>query len=133
MRLRRTPTPVPGGLTVLIVEDHPDAGESLGELLALDGHRVILARDGGSGLRALAAERPDVLVCDLGLPDLPGHEVIRAARAAGTAPSLAVSISGFATAEDEGRALEAGFAVHLAKPSVEALRTLLARAAAERP
>jgi DNA-binding response OmpR family regulator len=117
---------------VLIVEDHPDAGESLAELLALEGHAVLHAGDGRSGLAALADARPDVLLCDQGLPDMAGHVLLRAARAAGSAPPLALSMSGDSDPEDEARALDAGFAAHLLKPlPLDALRALL-RAAAGR-
>lgn len=119
-------------LRVLIVEDHPDAGESLGELLELEGHRVLHAKDGRTALALLRAERPDALVCDLGLPDLSGHEVMRAARAGGFAPGVAVSISGYAGAEDEARALEAGFEAHFQKPAHDALIAHLALAADRR-
>lgn len=130
MRLLHTPAPSPAPaprvLRILIVEDHPDAGESLGELLELEGHRVLHAKDGRTALALLRAERPDALVCDLGLPDLSGHEVLLAARAGGFAPPIAVSISGYVAAEDEARALAAGFAAHFPKPAHDPLIAHLA-------
>ena len=116
-------------LRVLVVDDDPDAVESLGELLELEGHRVLQARDGRSALALLEAERPDALVCDLGLPDVSGHEVIRVAREHGFAPRVAVSMSGYAAPEDEARALAAGFAAHFQKPGCAALIAHLASAA----
>ena len=65
---------------VLVIEDNVDAGESLAEVLALDGHEVKLARDGRSG-RTMAREmRPQVIVCDIGLLDIDGYEVARELR-----------------------------------------------------
>jgi CheY-like chemotaxis protein len=117
-------------LRILVVDDHPGAGESLGELLALDGHRVIHASDGRRGLALLAEERPDVLVCDLELPDMRGHELLSAAREADVAPRLALSMSGYAHPDEEAQALGAGFAAHFQKPlPLDALRALLAAAA----
>ncbi|WP_242392421.1 hybrid sensor histidine kinase/response regulator [Anaeromyxobacter oryzisoli] len=116
------------GRHVLVVEDNPDAAQSLGDLLELFGHRVALAHDGRTGI-ALARElRPDVVLCDIGLPDVSGYEVARALRAD---PSLRgtrlVALSGYAQPEDRDRAKEAGFDAHLAKPApLERLEALIA-------
>jgi CheY-like chemotaxis protein len=100
-----------------VVEDNLDAGQSLAEVLALHGHRVHVARDGRSGV-ALARElRPEVILCDIGLPDLDGYAVARAIRAgADGRPVRLVALSGYAQPEDRQRASEAGFDAHVAKP-----------------
>jgi PAS domain S-box-containing protein len=107
-----------GGLDVLVIEDHLDAGETLVEVLRLEGHRARLARDGRSGLALARAARPDVILCDLGLPDVDGFEVAAAVRAN---PALRatrlVALSGYAQPEDRRRSAEAGFDAHLAKPA----------------
>jgi len=112
---------------VLLIEDNVDAAESLAELLRLDGHEVEIAPDGRSGLDRARAFAPEVVLCDLGLPDLSGYEVARALRAE---PALAgtrlVAVSGYAQREDRARALEAGFDAHVAKPApFEELAALL--------
>jgi CheY-like chemotaxis protein len=120
-----------GGALVLLVEDNVDAALTLADLLRMEGHRVEVSHDGRAGL-ALARElRPQVVLCDLGLPDLDGFELARALRAEPrTRSSLLVAVSGYAQPEDVQRALAAGFDAHLAKPpSLNLLRALLARAA----
>jgi PAS domain S-box-containing protein len=103
---------------VLVIEDQLDAGQSLAEILELEGHRVGLARDGQSGV-ALARElRPDVVLCDIGLPDVDGYEVARTLRLeASLGHTCLVALSGYAQPDDRRRAREAGFDVHLAKPA----------------
>jgi PAS domain S-box-containing protein len=106
-----------GRRLVVIVEDNVDAGATLGEILELSGHRVHLARDARAGL-ALARElHPDLVLCDIGLPDMDGYDFARAVR---RDPALArtrlIAVTGYAQAEDRARALEAGFDAHLAKP-----------------
>jgi PAS domain S-box-containing protein len=123
--------PAASGLSVLIVEDHQDAGASLADLLEQSGHEVRLVATGRAGIDAALQRPPDVLICDVGLPDLSGHEVIRAIRAALPAGGVfAVALTGYAQPEDRARAFEAGFDAHLAKPpALDALRALLAAAA----
>ncbi|HEX9243737.1 MAG TPA: ATP-binding protein [Anaeromyxobacter sp.] len=113
---------------VVVIEDDADAAEALADVLGLLGHRVRVARDGRSGL-ALARERmPDVILCDIGLPDMDGYEVARTVRGVGSARGTRlVALTGYAQPEDRQRALEAGFDAHLAKPpDPEALARALA-------
>jgi PAS domain S-box-containing protein len=126
----RERAPAPGGArrVVLVIEDHVDAGQTLAEVLELAGHEVRVARDGGSGV-ALARElRPDVVLCDIGLPDLDGYDVARALRADETLRATRlVALSGYAQPEDRKRAREAGFDAHIAKPpDVDELMNVLA-------
>ncbi|WP_242337763.1 MULTISPECIES: PAS domain-containing protein [unclassified Anaeromyxobacter] len=117
----------PTGRSVLIVEDNLDAGQSLADLLELSGHRVALARDGRTGI-ALAGElRPDVVLCDIGLPDMSGFDVARALRAdERLRRTRLVALSGYAQREDLEKAREAGFDAHLPKPPpLERLEALL--------
>jgi signal transduction histidine kinase len=114
-------------LLVLVIEDNVDAGQGLGDLLELRGHRVRVARDGRSGLAAAREARPDVVVCDLGLPDMSGFDVARALRGDERLRSTRlIALSGYAQHEDRQRAREAGFDAHVAKPpDVEELMNLL--------
>jgi PAS domain S-box-containing protein len=119
------------GLSVLVVEDHEDAGSSLADVLELLGHRVQLVSSGRAGVKAASAHMPDVLICDLGLPDMDGHQVIRAIRELPSARGLfGIALTGLAQPSDRQEALSSGFDAHLAKPaSVEELEALLAEAA----
>src|SRR5436305_418558 len=63
--------------SVLVVEDNLDAGETLKDLLEIGGHRVWLARDGRSAVALAREHRPEVVICDIGLPDMSGYEVAR--------------------------------------------------------
>ncbi|HEY5677556.1 MAG TPA: PAS domain S-box protein, partial [Myxococcales bacterium] len=66
---------------VLVIEDHEDAASTLVELLEIQGHAVDVAHDGSTGVRLARERRPDVVVCDIGLPDIDGYAVARALRA----------------------------------------------------
>ncbi len=103
---------------VLIIEDNVDAAETLAQALAIEGHHPRIAHDGRSGI-ALALElKPDVVLCDLGLPDIDGYEVARALRSNGNLPrTRLVALSGYAQPEDRQRAKSAGFDAHLPKPA----------------
>lgn len=120
-----------GGLSVLIVEDNEDAGASLADLLALSGYDATVVGTGRAGVEAVAVRAPDVLICDVGLPDLTGHEVIRAIRAGPAGKELfAIALTGYAQPRDREEALEAGFDAHLPKPPpLDQLSALLARVA----
>jgi two-component system CheB/CheR fusion protein len=105
------------GKLVLVIEDNVDAGDSLADVLALSGHRVVVARDGASGIEKARATRPDVVLCDLGLPDLDGYEVARRLRSEpGLGKTRLIALSGYAQPEDRERARQAGFEAHVAKP-----------------
>jgi len=114
------PSPVrdPGSpLNILVVDDNADAAESLGLLLRMRGHRVRLAPDGPAAL-ALVREQPaDVVLLDLGLPGMDGHEVgRRLRREPGHDKALVVALTGSGTEDDRRRSREAGFDHHLVKP-----------------
>ena len=116
-----TPTPVVTAAAprrrVLVVEDNPDAAETLREMLEMSGHVVDVAADGRTAIARARAFRPGVVLCDLGLPELDGYAVARALRAdPAVAQATLVAVSGYALPDDQRRALEAGFDLHLAKP-----------------
>jgi signal transduction histidine kinase len=121
---------LPRALDIVVVDDSRDAADALVDLLRLCGHRVRLARDGRSGIALVRSAPPDVLLLDIGLPDVDGYEVARTIRAdAGLRSVLLVALSGYARPEDRARAAEAGFDAHLAKPaSLEDMEAVLARA-----
>ncbi|MGC3996431.1 MAG: response regulator [Anaeromyxobacter sp.] len=102
---------------VLVIEDNLDAAQSLADLLTLHGHHVEVAGDGRTGLALAERLRPEVVLCDLGLPDSDGLAVARALRGAdGTRAARLVALSGYGQPEDQERARAAGFDEHLTKP-----------------
>ncbi|HET8541096.1 MAG TPA: MASE1 domain-containing protein [Anaeromyxobacter sp.] len=101
---------------VLVIEDNVDAAESLKDGLELSGHEVFVAHDGQEGLARARSLRPEVVLCDIGLPGLDGYEVARRIRADPSLSPLLVAVTGYALPEDQRKAREAGFDRHLAKP-----------------
>jgi signal transduction histidine kinase/ActR/RegA family two-component response regulator len=112
---------------VLIIEDNLDAAESLREALELGAHEVEVAHSGPDGLEKARSFRPDVVLCDIGLPGMDGYEVARAVRQDPALRStFLVALSGYALPEDLEKAAAAGFQHHLAKPpSVDTLERVL--------
>ncbi len=105
-----------GPRTVLVVDDNRDAAETLAQIVELLGHRVDVAHDGAEALAKADAQRPDVVLCDIGLPGMDGYEVARRLRARRGGAIRLVAVSGYAQPEDLALASEAGFDGHLAKP-----------------
>lgn len=102
---------------ILVIEDHADAAESLRLLLEIGGHQVEVVATGEAGLNAARRFRPDLVLCDIGLPGMDGYAVARALRANGETDGIClVALSGYGRDEDRRRALEAGFDLHLTKP-----------------
>lgn len=103
---------------IVLIEDNADAAESLKLLLELNGHQVIVADDGASGLHATREARPDLVLCDIGLPgELDGYDVARAIKKDDELESVRlVAVTGYGQEEDTRRAREAGFDEHLVKP-----------------
>ncbi len=103
---------------VLIIEDNPDVGRSLADVLSTIGHDVTVARDGSAGVSLAREMKPDVVICDVGLPDMNGYEVARALRQdEALRATRLIALSGYAQPEDRERARAAGFDVHLPKPA----------------
>jgi CheY-like chemotaxis protein/anti-sigma regulatory factor (Ser/Thr protein kinase) len=115
---------------VLIVEDNPDARETLKRILELEGHRVRIAADGVAALEAVRSAPPEVALIDIGLPRMDGYELARQIRALpGDKHPYLVAVTGYGLPEDRRRTREAGFDVHLVKPvEASALAAVLARA-----
>ena len=113
---------------MLVIEDSVDAADSLREVLLFGEHQVEVAYNGPEGLARAREFKPEVVLCDIGLPSMDGHEVARAFRADdATKGAFLVALSGYALPEDLQRAHEAGFDRHLAKPpSLEEIEEALA-------
>jgi signal transduction histidine kinase/ActR/RegA family two-component response regulator len=114
---------------ILIVEDDADTREMLRLTLELDGHRVEAAATGGEAVELAAGTRPEVMIIDLGLPDIQGHEVARRVRARIGDDLYLIALTGYGRAEDVREAEAAGFDAHVLKPATSAD---LARALARR-
>jgi CheY-like chemotaxis protein len=104
---------------VLIIDDNVDGAHALGVILKLNGHEVAVAHNGPQGIEKARELRPDVVLCDIGLPGTDGYEVARAFQRDDALKRVyLVALSGYARSEDIQRASEAGFDAHLAKPPV---------------
>ncbi|HWO20219.1 MAG TPA: response regulator [Kofleriaceae bacterium] len=115
------------GLDIAVIEDNDDAADTLTLWLEEMGHRVRLARNGPDGLAMVREGRPDLVLCDVGLPGMDGVEVCRRIRAlAGERPPVMVALTGWGMEEDRRRTREAGFEHHLVKPvGPDQLRAIL--------
>jgi CheY-like chemotaxis protein len=101
-------------LRVLVVDDNADAADSLSWVLRLLGHVTQVAYDGPSAVGLAPAFRPDVVLCDLGLPgDCDGYEVGRRLRGLG---AVLVAVTGYGGEEYRRRADEAGFHAYFVRP-----------------
>jgi hypothetical protein len=111
-------------LRILLVEDHRDTQRTLSRLLTHFGHDVLTAGNKRSALELLDSGNIDVLLCDIGLPDGNGYEVVSQAKR--KQPIKAIAITGFGTEQDIRRSNEAGFDSHLVKPvDLHKLQTVL--------
>jgi PAS domain S-box-containing protein len=112
---------------ILVIDDNDDLTASLRDVLELGRHEVAVACDGPAGIALARKLRPEVVLCDIGLPGMDGYAVARALRAeAALEGALLVALSGYALPADVARAGEAGFDLHVAKPlTPEKLEELL--------
>ena len=107
------------GVHVLAVDDEEDSLGLLRTVLEAAGARVTTASSGATALATLEIATPDVLVADIGMPEMDGFELIRRIRAVSRAEVRdvpAAALTAFARSEDRTRALRQGFEMHLAKP-----------------
>jgi PAS domain S-box-containing protein len=124
-----SPTGVPRGRRMLLVDDNAAALFVLSKLIAkLGGHEIVTAADGPAALAQAKAVRPEIALLDIGLPGMDGFEVARQMR---SDPDLAgmtlIALTGYGQEEDRRKSQDAGFDRHLVKPvSIDDLRALLA-------
>lgn len=105
------------GLRVLVVEDNQDTAELLSQLLAQAGATVHTAFDGENGVASAMKAEPQVVLLDIGLPQMSGYDVARAIRAtAWGAKAFIVALTGWGQPDDRERSKQAGFDQHLVKP-----------------
>jgi signal transduction histidine kinase len=118
----------PHARRLLVVDDNRDSAESLAALLGMLGHEVREAFDGRQAIEVARAWLPDLVLLDIGMPGLTGHEVARRLRAEpGLADTTLIALTGYGSAEDRRESREAGFDGHLVKPvDFDALERILA-------
>ena len=107
------------GLRILVVDDEPDARELIERVLAECNAKVVLAASAAEALSMIEDEPPQILVCDIGMPEMDGYQLLRQVRILSRNTGVripAVALTAFAGSEDKTRALRAGFLVHVAKP-----------------
>jgi PAS domain S-box-containing protein len=105
------------GRRILVVDDNQDSAMSLAMLLELSGHEVRTAFDGLQALDAAGELRPEIVLMDLGMPNLNGYEAARRIRAQPWGePMILIAVTGWGQDEDRRRTAEAGFNGHLVKP-----------------
>lgn len=114
---------------VLVVDDDLDSVRTLQVLLEVCGQAVCMAQDGREALGQVRVFAPDIVLLDLGMPDMDGLEVARRIRAMeGIEQPLIVAMTGYGQTEDRVATREAGFDAHLVKPvTLNRLSTILER------
>jgi PAS domain S-box-containing protein len=107
------------GVKVLLVDDERDATELIKQVLEECGALVDTADSSSAAVALLEKSVPDVLISDIGMPEVDGYKFLRTLRASGPAPAArvpAIALTAFARSEDRTRAMRAGYAAHVAKP-----------------
>jgi CheY-like chemotaxis protein len=107
------------GIKVLVIDDEPDARAIVGHVLTSCNAEVVTGASAAEGLNQLLSFRPNVLVSDIGMPEVDGYQFMREVRKrppdqGGNTP--AVALTAFARSEDRTKAMIAGYTVHVAKP-----------------
>jgi CheY-like chemotaxis protein len=102
---------------ILVVDDNIDAAESLGTMLAYSGHDVRVAHGGVEALSTAREFVPNVMILDLGMPEMDGYAVARAVRSDPRfASTRLIALSGYGQPDDRRRTADVGFDEHLVKP-----------------
>jgi signal transduction histidine kinase/ActR/RegA family two-component response regulator len=116
-------------LRILVVDDIADVADVLKMLLDLEGFETLVAYSGQTALKSAGEFGPDVVICDIGLPEMDGHEIARRLRAdPKVASATLIALTGWGAESELRRTRESGFDFHLVKPvDANALLTLLSR------
>ena len=121
---------------IVVVDDEPDAGAVMREILESAGATVRLASSATEALQLIGESRPDLLISDIGMPQIDGYQLLRLLRKSEPVdqPQIpAIALTAFARPEDKQRAIEAGYLIHLAKPVESADLITAAKLAVRRP
>jgi CheY-like chemotaxis protein len=102
---------------VLVVDDAPDVTEMLAMLLRLEGYEVVTANSASSAIEEARVNQFDIIVSDIGMPNMDGYELATALRALPSYDAVPmIAVTGFSMYGDRARALASGFNEHLTKP-----------------
>lgn len=114
---------------IMVIDDNVDAAEILVTLLNIQGHILAVAHNAHEALASIESFRPDVMLIDIGLPDMDGYELVQQlGESAFGRRSRKIAVTGYGQAEDRQRALNAGFDEHLVKPvSIHTIEQTIAR------
>jgi CheY-like chemotaxis protein len=105
------------GVRVLVVDDEPDSNEVVSAVLMVRGAEVRVAASVAQALEVLHAWIPDLVVCDIGMPERDGYSLLRAMRERSALARVpAIALTAYATRDDRIRILGAGFQLHITKP-----------------
>jgi CheY-like chemotaxis protein len=116
-----------GVARIVVIDDHQDTADLMREILASAGHRVETAYTGTEGIELARRVGPEIVFCDVGLPDIDGYAVARTLRAdPATGRARMIALTGFEGDEESARILAAGFDRHVVKPLDPALLEKLA-------
>jgi CheY-like chemotaxis protein len=121
-----------GNPRLLVVDDNPDSGETLGLLLRTTGREVQVVESGAQALASVAIECPDAVVLDVGMPGMNGYELAQRLRRRGFA-GLLIALTGYGRDQDRQRAVESGIDHYLVKPVDFPQLEELLRSTAKRP
>ena len=102
---------------VLVVDDHPDSAEASCILLTLLGHEACAVTSGTEALVEVERWHPDIVICDIDLPDISGYEIARKLRSQHGPELYLAALTGWSQPVDRERAFAAGFDQHLVKPA----------------
>lgn len=120
------------GFRILVVDDNRAAADALAKLLSLRGHETRTAYTGEEALNEAPRYQPDVILLDIGLPDMEGYDVARALKSDGSVTAALIALTGYGQESDIRKAQKVGFSHHLTKPAglaeIEAILTDIARA-----
>jgi CheY-like chemotaxis protein len=118
-------------LRVLVVDDDPDTAHSLADLVGINGHDARVAYDGRSAIRDVRNDDFQLVLLDIGLPDMDGYEVARRLTLLGQRSLSIVALTGYSSDEDLRRSDGAGLDAHIVKPCrMEQLGQILSNAMA---
>lgn len=101
---------------VLIVDDCHDSADGIGWILASYGYEVDVAYDGSAAIAKASTLHPDIVLLDLGLPEMDGYQVAGALKKSGAGAPILVAVTGYGRECDKAQSAAAGFQLHLTKP-----------------
>lgn len=121
-------------LRILVVEDNEDARELMQALIEKMGHQVETAADGAAALEVARVMRPQLVLLDIGLPQMDGYSVARKLREEHGTDMVLAALTGYGQDRDRRQSEEAGINHHLVKPvSLDAVRAIISALQAQLP